>query len=89
METGRRTPREAQQAAQQLERDLQDQLTVQSTSLVQAQAEGTALQQQLDEMHKAMLEEKRARELTHGLLAGVLAIKAKPSVKRIRTAKPK
>ena len=89
LEAGRRTLREAQQAAQQLERELRDQLSVQSTSLVQAEAHGTALQQRLDDLHQALLEEKMAHELTHTLLAEVLTGRAKPSAKRIRVAKPK
>ena len=89
LEAGRRMLRETQQGAQQLERDLRDQLSVQSTSLVQAEAQGTALQQRLDDLHQALLEEKRAHELTHTLLAEVLTARAKPSAKRIRVAKPK
>jgi hypothetical protein len=89
LEVGRRMLRETQQAAQHLERELREQLASQSTSLVQAQSQGTALQQRLDDLHQALLEEKKAHELTHGLLAEVLTAKAKPSVKRIRVAKAK
>ncbi|MFM9429055.1 chromosome segregation ATPase [Variovorax sp. GrIS 2.14] len=89
LEAGRRMLRETQQAAQQLERELREQLASQSTSLVQARSQGEALQQRLDDLHKALLEEKKAHELTHGLLAEVLTAKSKPGVKRIRAAKPK
>jgi len=89
LEVGRRMLRETQQAAQQLERELREQLAVQSTSLVQAQSQGEAMQQRLDDLHETLLEEKKAHELTHGLLADVLTAKSKPSVKRVRAAKPK
>ncbi|CAN5732179.1 hypothetical protein BH11PSE13_BH11PSE13_40540 [soil metagenome] len=89
LEAGRRMLRETQEAAQQQERDLRDQLAVQSTALVQAQSQGNSLQQRLDDLHQALLEEKKAHELTHGLLAEVLKAKANPGVKRKRIAKPK
>lgn len=89
LEVGRRMLRKTQQAAQQLERDLRDQLALQATSLVQAQSQGEALQQRLDDLHETLLEEKKAHELTRGLLAEVLTTKSKPGVKRTRAAKPK
>jgi chromosome segregation ATPase len=89
LEVGRRMLRETQQAAQQLERDLREQLANQSTLLVQAQSQCEALQQRLDDLHETLLEEKKAHELTRRLLAEVLTAKSKPGVKRIRVAKPK
>ena len=89
LEVGRRMLRETQQAAQQLERELQEKLASQSTSLVQAQSQGEALQQRIDDLHETLREEKKAHELTRGLLAEVLKAKSKPSVKRIRVVKPK
>lgn len=82
LEAGRRMLRETQQATLQMERELRDQLGVRSTLLVQAHAQTEALQQRLDDVHQTLLQEKAAHQLTHGLLADVVA-----ATKKAREAK--
>ena len=82
LEAGRRMLRETQQAAQQIERELRDQLVVQSGSLVQAQSHGAALQQRLEDLERQLNEEKKAHEGTHALLATTLADVRKPRATR-------
>ncbi|MDB5827646.1 MAG: hypothetical protein JWQ73_1866 [Variovorax sp.] len=89
LEAGRRMLGETQQATQQMERELRDQLGVQSTRLVQAQSQAEALQQRLDDVHQTLLEEKAAHQLSHGLLAEVLAATKKASKTKRPRAKPK
>ncbi len=73
LEAGRRMLRETQQAAQQVERDLRDQLTHQASVLAHAQAEGTALAHRLDDLVRQLGEEKKAHKGTRALLASALA----------------
>jgi len=73
LEAGRRMLRETQQAAQRLERELRDQITLQATLLAQAQSEGSALQERLDDSLRRLSEEKTSHEGTRALLAGDLA----------------
>jgi chromosome segregation ATPase len=89
LEAGRRMLRETQRATQQMERELRDQLGEQSTLLVQAQSQAEASQQRLDDLQKALLEEKAAHQLTRGLLADVLAATKKASQTKRPRAKPK
>ncbi|CAN7773137.1 hypothetical protein LJR175_007624 [Variovorax sp. LjRoot175] len=62
LEAGRRMLRDTQDAAQQLERELRDQLVVQSGSLAQAQTQGSALQRRLDDLHQLLSEEKKSHK---------------------------
>jgi DNA repair exonuclease SbcCD ATPase subunit len=89
LEAGRRVLGETQQAAQQMERELRDQLGGQSTRLVQALSQAEALQQRLDDVHQTLLEEKAAHQLTHGLLAEVVAASKKVSEAKRPRAKAK
>ncbi|WP_213956919.1 DNA-binding protein [Variovorax sp. dw_954] len=73
LEAGRRMLRETQQAAQQVERELREQLTSQASLLAQAQSEGSALQQRLDDALRQVSEERTSHEGTRALLAGALA----------------
>ena len=82
LEAGRRMLRDAQEAAQHMERALRDQLGAQSTLLVQAQSQGEALQQRLGDLHQALLEGKTAHEGTRALLVTALADRAKTGSKR-------
>lgn len=82
LEAGRRMLRDAQEAAQQMERALRDQLGAQSTLLVQAQSQGEALQQRLGDLHQALLEEKTSHEGTRALLVTALADRGKTGSKR-------
>ncbi|MEJ8850159.1 DNA-binding protein [Variovorax rhizosphaerae] len=72
LEAGRRMLRETQHAAQQVERELRDQLTQQASVLAQAQTEGTALAHRLDDLGRQLGEEKKAHEGTRALLASAL-----------------
>ena len=72
LEAGRRMLRETQQAAQQVERELRDQLTVQASLLAQAQSEGAARAQRLDDLERQLGEEKNSHEGTRALLASAL-----------------
>ncbi|MEJ8860066.1 DNA-binding protein [Variovorax robiniae] len=72
LEAGRRMLRETQHAAQQVERDLRDQLTLQASLLAQAQSEGSALQQRLEDSLRQLSEEKKSHEGTRTLLVGAL-----------------
>ena len=89
LEAGRWMLRETQQAAQQMERQLRDQLGVQSTLLVQVQSQAEASQQRLDDLHQTLLDEKAAHQLTRGLLADVLAATNKLGDAKRPRAKPK
>ncbi|MDM0116142.1 DNA-binding protein [Variovorax sp. J22R133] len=87
LEAGRRMVRETQQAAQHLERELRDQLVVQSGSLVQAQSQVAALQQRLDDLARQMVEEKQSHAGTRALLATALADMGKPGAARRKAAR--
>ena len=89
LEAGRRMLWETQQAAQQMERELRDQLGLQSTQLAQAQSQVEALQQRLEGLHQTLHEEKSAHQLTHGLLAEVLAATKNAGQAKSPRAKPK
>jgi len=82
LEAGRRMLRETQQTAQQIERELRDQLANQGTLLAQAQSEGSALQQRLDDFQRQLGEEKKSHDTTRALLAGALAATRKTQGKR-------
>ncbi len=88
LEVGRRMLRETQQAAQQQERELRDQQSVQSTLLVQARSQGGALQHRLDDLHLTLLDEKKAHELTRELLTDVLKSKKKRAAQTKKDALP-
>lgn len=95
LEAGRRILRETQQAAQELERELRDQLTQHSGLLAQAQSQGSALELRLVGMERQLGDEKKSHEETRGLLAGALvAVRQtveqprKPSVRRSKPASP-
>ncbi|WP_213956676.1 MULTISPECIES: DNA-binding protein [unclassified Variovorax] len=72
LEAGRRMLRETQQAAQQVERELRDQLSLQVSLLALAQSEGSALQQRLDDALRQLSEEKTSHEDTRALLVGAI-----------------
>jgi len=72
LEAGRRNLRETQQAAQQVERELRDQLASQATDLAQVQSQGSALQQRLDDIQRQFGEEKTSHAETRALLSGAL-----------------
>ena len=81
---------ETQQAAQQLERELRDQLANQAASLAQAQLQGVALQERMDDLQRQLGEEKRSHEGTRGLLATALAdIRKTGTVRRSAARKTK
>ncbi len=65
--------RETQHAAQQVERELRDQLSLQASLLAQAQSECSALHQRLGDSLRQFSEEKKSHEGTRTLLAGALA----------------
>ncbi|VTU45461.1 hypothetical protein SRS16P2_00159 (plasmid) [Variovorax sp. SRS16] len=73
LEVGRRTLRATEQAAQQLERELRDQLAKQTTLVAQVQLQAEGLQQRLDDLHQQLSEEKEIHERTRVLLATALA----------------
>ncbi|RST48721.1 DNA-binding protein [Variovorax sp. MHTC-1] len=74
----RQALRDAQQAAQQTERALRDQLAAHGIALAQAQSQGAALQQRLDDFQRQSGEEKKSHDATRALLAGALAVVRKP-----------
>ena len=73
LEAGRRMLRETQQAAQQVERELRDQLVDQAGLQAQAQALVAALQERLGALQLQLGEEKKSHEGTRVLLATALA----------------
>lgn len=78
LDAERQALRDAQQSAQQTERALRDQLAAQGIALAQAQSQGSALQQRLDNLQGQFDEEKRSHDGTRALLAGALAAVRKP-----------
>ncbi|MFM9428764.1 uncharacterized protein YhaN [Variovorax sp. GrIS 2.14] len=85
LEAGRQLLRQTQQEAQQVERELRDQLGVESRLLVQAKSQAQGLQQRLDDINQIFAEEKRAHQLTHELLSASLNnAKMRASNKRVR-----
>lgn len=75
LEAGRRILRDTQEAAQQLERQMRDQLAGQAVALAQAQSLHSALQQRLDDLLGQLNEEKNAHERTRALLTSALEAK--------------
>ena len=95
LEAGRRVLRDTQQAAQEVERELRDRLAKQAALLAQAQSQGSALQQRLEDLARQLVEERKSHEDTRGLLAGALAAvrvtdksPRKPTVRRGKPAAP-
>lgn len=84
LDAERQALRNTQQSAQQIERALRDQLAAQAIVLAQAQSQGTALQQRLDDLQQQFTEEKKAHADTRALLAGALVAARKTQ----RTRKP-
>ncbi|WP_093112352.1 hypothetical protein [Variovorax sp. CF079] len=78
LDAERQALRDAQQSAQQTERALRDQLAAQGIALAQAQSQGSALQQRLDDLQGQFDEERRSHDGTRALLAGALAAVRKP-----------
>jgi Plasmid replication region DNA-binding N-term len=93
LEAGRRMLRETQEAARQNERELRDQLTLQASLLAQAQAEGSALQQRLDDSVRQLSEEKKSHDVTRALLAGAMGTGRKPAPRgsgaRLKAKRPR
>ncbi|MEJ8852519.1 DNA-binding protein [Variovorax rhizosphaerae] len=87
LEAGRRMLRETQQAAQQVERELRDQLTRQASLLAQSQSEGAARAQRLDDLERQLGEEKKSHEDTRALLAAALVDTRKPTKARRKTVR--
>jgi len=86
LEAERQALRNAQQAAQQTERALRDQLAAQGIVLAQAQSQGAALQQRMDDLQRQISEGKKAHADTRALLAGALAAARKTQVTRKASA---
>jgi hypothetical protein len=72
LDAERQALRNTQQSAQQTERALRDQLAAQGIALAQAQSQGAALQQRMDDIERRSGEEKKAHDATRALLAGAL-----------------
>ena len=96
LEAGRRVLRDAQHAAQQVERELRDRLADQAGLLALAQSQGSALQQRLEDLERQLGDERKSHEDTRGLLAGALAAvrntdkpPSKPAVRRGKSSSPK
>ena len=64
---------ETQRAAQQLERELRHRLAKVASLLAQAQSQGLALQQRLEDLERQLGEERKSHEGTRALLATALA----------------
>ncbi|WP_051953372.1 DNA-binding protein [Xenophilus azovorans] len=95
LEVGRRTLRETQQIAQQVERELRERIAQQAGLLAQARAESSAVQQQLEHIDRELGEERKSHEETRRLLAGALSAvrgadkpQRKPTVRRGKPAAP-
>jgi chromosome segregation ATPase len=95
LEAGRRLLRETQHAAQQVERELRDRLAEQAALLAQAQSQGLALKQRLEDLERQLGEERKSHENTRELLAGALsAVRStdkpprKPTARRSKPAAP-
>lgn len=73
MEARRRILRAAQQAAQDVERELRDRLAEQAGLLARAQSQGQAPHQRLEDAERQLSEERKSHEDARALLAGVLA----------------
>lgn len=83
LEVGRRMLRETQQ----IERELREQLTLQASLLAQAQAQGSAMQQQLEDIKRQLEDEKKTHETTRELLATALVDTRKPVGARRKAVK--
>lgn len=86
LEVGRRMLRETQQAAQQLERELRDQLTEQAVELAQVRAERLAQQDRAATLQRLVDEERVAHDATRRLLENAVK-KAAPLRKDAPRAK--
>jgi hypothetical protein len=84
LDAERQALRDAQQAAQQTELAFRDQLAARGIALAQAQSQGAALQQRLEDLQRQFSEEKKSHDATRALVAGALAAVRKPQ----RTRKP-
>ena len=84
LETGRRVLRDTQEAAQQLERQLRDQVTSQAVALAEAQSQGAALQRRLGDLQQQFDDEKKSHEATRALLTSALAVKGSAIKRGIR-----
>lgn len=82
LEVGRRTLRDAQAAAQQMERELRDELGNMATRMARTQSTGAALQQRLDDIDGQLTVEKQEHTGTRALLADALLAMRKPSPRR-------
>ena len=82
LEVGRRTLREAQAAAQQMERELRDELGNMATRMAQTQSTGAVLQQRLGDIDEQLTAEKQAHTGTRALLAEALLAMRKPTLRR-------
>jgi len=78
LDAERQALRDVQQAGRQAEHALRDQLAAQAISLAQAQSQGAALQQRMDDIEQQFGEEKKSHDATRALLAGALAAMRKP-----------
>jgi hypothetical protein len=72
LEAGRRLLRDTQQAAQEVERQLNERFARQAGMLAQAQSQGSALQLRLEDLERQLVEEKKSHEGTRELLTGAL-----------------
>ena len=61
----------------------------QASLLAQAQSQGSALQQRLEDLERQLGEERQSREATRKLLADALASRRKPSAAAASTARAK
>ena len=88
LEAGRQRLRETQQAAQQMERELREQLASQAVDLAKAKSEGESFLERGRYMHARLQEEKAAHDGTHLLLAQALDSQAKLNQTRLDLRSP-